>query len=116
MNLYALKNATTGTIIAHQVRRAKSPWLRTVGFLSRDAIEPDEGLWFDRCSAVHTIGMRSALDLIFLDKSGCVISVLRAAKPNQAWLSAPGAATIVELGPSSSARAEIGERLTLEPI
>lgn len=115
MTYYTLKNLSTGNVIAHQVRRARSPWLRTVGFLSRDAIEPEEGLWFDRCSAVHTIGMRSALDLIFLDKSGCVISVLRAVKPNQAWLSAPGAATIVELGPSATSRVEIGERLMLEP-
>lgn len=115
MTLYTLRNMSTGNIIARHVRRAKSPWLRTVGFLSWDAIEPEEGLWFDRCNAVHTIGMRSPLDLIFLDDAGRVVGVLRAARPNQVWLSAPGTVTIVELGPAASSRVEIGERLALEP-
>jgi uncharacterized protein len=48
-----------------------------------------------RCSSVHTVGMRFALDVVFLDAEGRVLRVARAVPP---WrvVSCRGAAAAVE--------------------
>jgi uncharacterized membrane protein (UPF0127 family) len=48
-----------------------------------------------RCSSVHTVGMRFALDVVFLDAGGCVLRVARGVPP---WrvVSCRGAAAVVE--------------------
>jgi uncharacterized membrane protein (UPF0127 family) len=113
MKTYALENAATGEILAHDVKRARSPWLRAVGYLSRTSVTPEEGLWFDDCSAIHTIGMRASLDVIFLDRDDVVIGMMPCVPPNRIWLSWPSARTVVELGISPGRRVRVGERLRL---
>lgn len=48
-----------------------------------------------RCRDVHTLTMRHALDIAFLDKSGIVLEVHRMVSPG-ARLRRPRAATVVE--------------------
>jgi uncharacterized membrane protein (UPF0127 family) len=52
-----LRNATTGAVIATRVDRATTFLERTVGLRARPRVRPDEGLWFDNCSAINTLGM-----------------------------------------------------------
>jgi len=49
------------------VRRAESFLDRLVGLLSSKSLSNDEGLYFRKCSAVHTIGMSFPIDVLFLD-------------------------------------------------
>ena len=68
MTMWLVRNARPGRVLAWRVRRAEG-WLeRTVGFLPRAAIAPEEGMWFEGCHAVHTVGMRTPLDIVFLDR------------------------------------------------
>jgi uncharacterized membrane protein (UPF0127 family) len=113
MKTYALENVATGEVLAHHVKQAHSPWLRAVGFLSRTSVTPEEGIWFDDCSAIHTIGMRASLDVIFLDREHVVIAIMQCVPPNRIWLSWPNARTVVELGMSRGRRVRVGERLRL---
>lgn len=39
---------------------------RARGLLGMPALESDEALWFERCSAIHMFGMRRAIDVVFL--------------------------------------------------
>jgi uncharacterized membrane protein (UPF0127 family) len=59
------------------VRRARSPWARLKGLLGNTPLPSGHGLLFERCRAVHTLGMRRAIDVVFLAADGAVIDVWR---------------------------------------
>ncbi len=52
---------------------------RLVGLIGRR--EPQFALLLPRCRSVHTFGMRSALDLVWLDGGGAVVRVDRGVRP-----------------------------------
>ena len=58
---------------------AARPWQRLRGLLGKDW-ENDE-LLLVPCRDVHTIGMRQAIDIAFVDESGRVIDSWRKVKP-----------------------------------
>lgn len=59
---------------------------RMRGLLGRDGLPRGECLLLDPCGAIHTIGMRFALDLVFLDADGRVVGVRRDVRPGRmAW-------------------------------
>jgi uncharacterized protein len=93
-----LRNTTTGKIVATRIDRLSSFMHRAVGLLARTTLRPDEGVWITSCRAIHTIGMRVAIDVIFVDREGHVIRAIHDVKPNRIALSCPGARGVVELG------------------
>ena len=54
-----------------------TPFERMRGLLGRSDLEADRALWLEPCNAVHSFGMRFSLDVVFIDKRGCVLSVHR---------------------------------------
>jgi uncharacterized membrane protein (UPF0127 family) len=48
---------------------------RRKGLAKMAAMPPDHALHIMRCNAIHTIGMRFALDLVWLAKDGRVVRV-----------------------------------------
>jgi uncharacterized membrane protein (UPF0127 family) len=111
-----VRNVSNGSVIASRVARASNPWTRGVGLLPRRNVAPDEGLWIDRCSAVHTMGMRAVLDLFFLDKDGHVLKIANAVRPFRPVVGCRNAATVVELGAGDPGARDVlvGDRLALE--
>lgn len=69
---------------------------RLRGLAWRDRSEAQPGLLIPRCSSVHTFGMRFALDVYFLDRSGLVLSVRRRVPPRR-LLWCRGAAAVLEI-------------------
>ena len=63
--------------------RAVSLWERLRGLLGRAGLGPGNALLIERCGAVHTVGMRFALDLVFLDRSWRVTRVVRNVRPGR---------------------------------
>jgi uncharacterized membrane protein (UPF0127 family) len=96
-----LINVTSGNVIAERVRPVRSPFGRMVGLLTRGTVAPDEGIWIAGCPAVHTIGMRATIDLIFLDGEDRVVGTAPRARPNRPFYSCRGAKSVVELGAGS---------------
>jgi uncharacterized membrane protein (UPF0127 family) len=113
---FTLRNSSNGKVLATRVERATSPWSRGVGLLPRSAVSPDEGLWIDRCAAVHTIGMRATIDLYFLDKNNCVLKIASAVPPNRLAVTCRNAVTVVELGADAETGRDVlvGDRLVIE--
>ena len=110
-----LRNATTGSIVAASVLRANNPWTRGIGLLGRARVAPEEGLWIERCGAVHTLGMRATIDLYFLDREDRVIRIVPNVPPHRLAIAARGAVSVIELGASSIERAvAVGDQLVLE--
>lgn len=113
---FVLRNSTNGKVLATRVARATTPWSRGVGLLPRPTVAPDEGLWIDRCGAVHTIGMRATIDLYFLDKNNCVLKIASAVPPNRLAVTCRNAVAVVELGSDADAGRDVlvGDRLVME--
>ncbi len=112
---YLLRNASSGAAVATRVARARDPIARGIGLLMRSAVAPDEGLWIDGCSAVHTLGMRAALDLYFLDRNGRVLRIAPATPPHRLSIACRAARSVVELGATGDERpVHLGDVLVLE--
>ena len=62
---------------------ATSARARLLGLALLDAADAGDGLLIPRCRAVHTVGMRFALDLHFLDARGLPVAVRRAVRPGR---------------------------------
>jgi uncharacterized membrane protein (UPF0127 family) len=116
LNVHVLRNTTNGKVIATRIARATNAWTRGIGLLGHSSVSPDEGLWIDGCSAVHTMGMRATIDLYFLDKDGKVLRIVYAARPNRLAFSCRDSAAVVELGTGSEVGRDVlvGDRLILE--
>lgn len=54
---------------------ACKPWARALGLLPVRTLAPDRGLLIPDCRCVHTMGMAYALDVLFLDRTGCLIEI-----------------------------------------
>ncbi|HWS16083.1 MAG TPA: DUF192 domain-containing protein, partial [Candidatus Methylomirabilis sp.] len=76
-------NRTRGTVLGSSVRTASTFLSRLAGLLGADAIAEGEGLWIVPCRCVHTLGMRSPVDVAFLDAGGVVVGVLAGLPPNR---------------------------------
>ena len=63
---------------------------RRRGLARLDALPAGYGLLFERCRSVHTIGMRFALDLVWLDDAGAVARLDRAVAPRRVRTSSAG--------------------------
>jgi trehalose synthase len=62
---------------------ARGPRARLLGLAGLDRDRAGGGLLIPRCRAVHTFGMRFALDLVFLDRHGRALSSRRAVPPRR---------------------------------
>jgi uncharacterized protein len=93
-----LRNTTTGKIVATRIDRLSTFLHRAVGLLARTSLRPDEGVWITSCRAIHTIGMRVPIDVIFVDNGGHVIEVVHDVRPNRVAITCKGARGVVELG------------------
>lgn len=71
-----LSDAAAAPGAALPVRVARTPLTRMRGLLGRRE-PPPFALRLERCRCVHTVGMRFALDLHWLDAAGAVVRVDR---------------------------------------
>ena len=69
---------------------------RTLGLSHLDREDAGPGLLIPRCAAVHTFGMRFALDIHFLDAEGVVLAS-RLAVPPRRFVAQRAAAAVLEI-------------------
>lgn len=70
-------NKTRGAVLADRAGIADTSPKRRTGLLKHLSLEGGEGLWIAPCEAVHTVGMRFAIDVLFLDKKRRVLKIRR---------------------------------------
>jgi hypothetical protein len=118
MTMWLVRNRTTGRVLAWRVRRADGWVSRIVGFLPRSAIAPEEGLWFEGCGAIHTLGMRTALDVVFLDRALRVLRSEADVRPQRLYVGARHAHVVAEFGPGFLKANPLapGDELALESV
>ena len=69
------------------LRLANTFFSRFHGLMLRKALQPDQGLLITRCPSVHSLFMRFAIDVIYLDQSGLVTRCTPHLKP---WRASAG--------------------------
>jgi uncharacterized membrane protein (UPF0127 family) len=69
---------------------------RALGLALLDRGDAGPGLLIPRCAAVHTFGMRFALDIHFLDADGALLGSRRAVAPGR-FVAHRGAAAVLEV-------------------
>jgi uncharacterized membrane protein (UPF0127 family) len=110
-----LRNVTSNETVATRIDKADSFIKRAVGLLGRSSLPSDEGLWFDKCSAIHTLGMRMPIDVIFIDKAFNVMALHHSVGSGNWALTCRGAHGIIELSSGTLVRLDIdpGDKLEL---
>ena len=75
--------ARTGQAIASTVTTAFDSASRRQGLLGRSALADGEALIIAPSGAVHTFGMRFAIDLLFVSRDGSVVKVHERVQPRR---------------------------------
>lgn len=84
-------------LLADNITVAKDIFSRFKGLLGTDELSPGRGIWLTPCNAVHTFGMRYAIDVLFLDRSLRIVHQVKKLQPNRITRIILKAHSIVEL-------------------
>jgi len=103
------------TLLWPKVLVAKTFFQRLIGLLSRSSLETAEGLLFYKAPAIHTIGMRFTIDIVFLDAALCVTKMMQYVRPNRILPYVPSHVTLeLAAGQCEEKEIQIGDVLRLE--
>jgi len=80
-NGFALVNARSGQVIAREIELALTRSARRRGLLDRTSLDPSSALVLAPCLMIHTAFMRFAIDVIFVDRDGRVVRIVRELRP-----------------------------------
>ena len=110
-----LVNHRTSGLIASAVEVANTRARRRRGLLGRDRLDPCAALVITPCFVIHTLSMRFAIDVLFLDRDGVVVRIVTNLEPGRIAL-ARRARSVVELAAGALATRDVsvGDRLYLE--
>jgi uncharacterized membrane protein (UPF0127 family) len=75
-------NLTNQRELATNLLATRNTIGRLKGLLGKDSLPPGEALLIKPCNAIHTFGMRFAIDVIFLSRDNHVIGVSKNLRPN----------------------------------
>ena len=106
MTRFRLVHKPSRQVIA-TVSRADNWLAKGWGVLGRQSLPAGEGLWLPGVASVHTVGVRFALDLLFLDAEMRTVHVVPHVPPGRWLVRASGAAHTLELGAGTLAAAGI---------
>ena len=104
-----------GRVVCTRCDLADTFFTRARGLQGREELRTGEGLLIRPSFSIHTFFMRFPIDVVFLDRRGSVVDVVRTLKP---WRTATRlrARSVLELpaGDADRLAVRIGERL--EPV
>ena len=108
-------NGRTERVLASTVELAVTSESRRRGLLGRDSLDPAVAIVIAPSSAIHTFFMRFAIDVVFIDRGGRVLKVVRNLRP---WRMAGSlrAYGVIEMngGTLTATDVAVGDQLRLE--
>jgi len=81
METVGILNTTRDTVLGEHIGVAETSWSRMVGLLGKRGLEPSAGLLIIPSQAVHTVAMRFAIDVVFVDRDWRVVHLCPAMAP-----------------------------------
>ncbi len=113
----SIVNLSQEQVVCERAFIADRPLARMRGLLGRSDLPTGEGLLLRPAPAIHTMFMRFAIDVLFLDPYFKVIKIVDSLPP---WHSvgARDARTVVELAAGEASRrgVRLGDRLDVQPV
>jgi uncharacterized protein len=110
-------NRTRSAYLAREVRVADTHWSRLVGLMTTkpEHFHGGQGLWIVPCRGVHTMGMKFAIDVVYLDDQQAVVHMEESLAP---WRLAPvkiKAKSVLELPPQTlcATGTRVGDRIEI---
>jgi len=79
--IYLVRNASRNRVVATQVRLAGASRERRLGLSRHAHLRLEDGLFLTPCEAIHTCGMRFAIDVLFLTRNGKVCGLRHGLRP-----------------------------------
>lgn len=112
-----VRNQTRDTLLASAAEMADTSAKRRTGLLKHTRFEPGEGLWIVPCEAVHSFGMKFAIDVLFLDRSKKIRKARSNMAPRRMAICLP-AHSVLELpaGTIASTLTQSGDQLHFEKL
>ncbi len=68
-------NRKSGQQLASSAGIANTSELRRRGLLKHSSLEEGDGLWIAPCEAVHSFGMKFAIDVLYLNKQKKILKI-----------------------------------------
>ena len=94
-------------MLLHDLQEAKTFWQRLKGLLGKTGLASGEGMLFQRCNAIHTIGMKFPIDCVFTDRKMKVQKIVAEVKPGRLVLPVWQASAVFELPAGFAEKMEI---------
>ncbi|MCK4236230.1 MAG: DUF192 domain-containing protein [Candidatus Krumholzibacteria bacterium] len=112
-----VRNRTSGTLLAKTLLTLNAHFHKTLRFLNREGIPDQCALWITPCHAIYTIGMKKPVDIVFLDREGRIVKMLRNFPPNCFANSVHNGISALELPGNclEKSRTDTGDMLELDP-
>jgi uncharacterized membrane protein (UPF0127 family) len=111
---FTLVNGRTGSVVAAEVEIAVTRNTRRKGLLGRTSLAPLSALVLAPCAAVHTMFMRFAIDVIFVDRAGRAVRLVSNLPPWRAVMNACAHAVIeLPAGTLAGGQVAVGDSLYL---
>jgi uncharacterized membrane protein (UPF0127 family) len=107
-----LVNQRTNGIVATAVEIAVTRAERRRGLLGRDRLDASAAMILAPCLAVHTAFMRFPIDVVFVDRDGRAVKIVRDLQPWRIAVSRRAHA-VVELAAGCLQEVLVGDRLCL---
>lgn len=103
-----------GETVFPRAQVARGPVERMLGLLPRTSLEGDEALIFPSCKSLHTFFMRFPIDIVFVDRDGEVVKLVRDVPAGRLVFGGKLAHTAIECAGTEAAARGIteGQRLT----
>jgi len=90
-------------------------WQRLRGLIGRPQLATNEGLFLPRCTAIHMLGMRLPLDIVFLDKELRIQRIIDGLKPGRFARCARSRHTLeLRSGAARTLKLQIGQQLEIK--
>jgi uncharacterized membrane protein (UPF0127 family) len=70
-----VENKSKDVLLGDAILVAHDSRTRRTGLLRHTHLAPGQGLWIAPCEAVHTFGMKFAIDVVFLSRSKQILKV-----------------------------------------
>lgn len=112
---YAVHNVSQNFTLAHSVTLAgvHLPFRRG----RRNKLESGAGIWIGPCYAFHTFGMKTPIDVLFLDRRFIVCRLVPHLQPERVFVCLAAASILkLEAGAISRTGTKVGDHLLFESV
>ena len=106
---WQLVQQASGAVLAHTVHTAFDSASRREGLLKQAVWPAGSALIIAPCQAVHTVGMKFAIDVVFVNRAGTVVKVRERVRPFRATGALRAFATIELPAGSLDGRLAVGD-------